>query len=246
MKNKFTLTIPNPCAADWQHMSVAEKGRFCQACQTTVTDFSTMDDASIKNYFRNNSGKVCGRFQAQQLKEYVLPSKPRLFFTFLSVCSLTSMLTSLPGLSQSPPATVQTPISPEQTLPNLQVSPVDSVVNTFIIKGRILEENNKNQSIPGATISVKGATTGTVSKADGSFQLQIPDTPAEKVTLVISFISYKTVEKEISYAQSTEVDLGIIYLPVDALMLGEVVTVGQVVPKWYQPRSFWWRFKQLF
>jgi len=113
MKNKFTLNIPNPCSADWNQMNSSDKGRFCLACQTTVIDFSTLDEAAIKEFFRNHTGKVCGRFQADQLKEYTLPARRRSVLAFLSVIGLTSFLVLIASLSKPPETFIQAkPILP--------------------------------------------------------------------------------------------------------------------------------------
>jgi TonB-linked SusC/RagA family outer membrane protein len=53
------------------------------------------------------------------------------------------------------------------------------------VKGRVLDE--KGEGVPGASITVKGTTTGTITDADGNFSLEVPD---EKSTLVVNGIGY--------------------------------------------------------
>ena len=51
------------------------------------------------------------------------------------------------------------------------------------ITGKVTDKDG--QTIPGATIVVKGTTTGTIADATGKFSIKVP---SENATLVISFI----------------------------------------------------------
>jgi len=65
---KMRISIENPCHEDWQKMTPESQGRFCQACEKTVVDFSKMSDAEILYYFSQpRNEKVCGRFRSEQL-----------------------------------------------------------------------------------------------------------------------------------------------------------------------------------
>ena len=58
----------------------------------------------------------------------------------------------------------------------------------------------------GVNVTVKGdATLGTISDMDGEYSLKIP---REKVTMVFSFIGYKTLEKSID-ANTTKLDISL-------------------------------------
>ena len=74
MNSKFSIKIPSPCHEDWNQMLPAEQGRFCQACEKTVVDFSQMSDEQVLNYFKlkqQTSERVCGRFRAEQVSKPV-------------------------------------------------------------------------------------------------------------------------------------------------------------------------------
>ena len=51
--------------------------------------------------------------------------------------------------------------------------------------------DNKGETVIGATISVKGTTQGTVTDADGRFELTVPSLPQ---TLVISNVGFQPTE----------------------------------------------------
>ena len=54
------------------------------------------------------------------------------------------------------------------------------------VKGKVMDKNK--ESLPGVTITVKGASIGTVTDIDGNYSLVAPD----NATLVFSFIGFKT------------------------------------------------------
>ena len=70
----------------------------------------------------------------------------------------------------------------------------------------------------GASVVVKGTTTGAVTDLDGKYTLQVPKTAT---TLVFSFVGAKT--KEISIGSSDEIDA---ILEDDATVLGDVVVTA--------------------
>lgn len=84
------------------------------------------------------------------------------------------------------------------------------------IRGRVKDENG--EGIPGASIQIKGTTTGTVSDNTGAFSLAVPDGDG---TLVISFVGYATQEIALSGRTSVEITL-----KPDVQALKEVMVVG--------------------
>jgi alpha-2-macroglobulin len=84
------------------------------------------------------------------------------------------------------------------------------------INGTVYDENNL--PLPGATIVIKGTTNGTVSDYEGRFAL---DADESIVTLVVSFIGFRTKELEVQFGS----DLSVFMEP-DIQQLQEVVVVG--------------------
>lgn len=83
------------------------------------------------------------------------------------------------------------------------------------LKGRVFDGNG--QPMPGATVQIKGTTTGVSTDMDGVFTLMVPDKTAK---LVISFVGYKTVEI------SASAPLNKIVMQEDAQTIEEVVVTG--------------------
>ena len=61
--------------------------------------------------------------------------------------------------------------------------------NLRVITGHVMDENG--DPLPGASVMLKGTTTGTVTDTKGAYKLSIPDTGQD--TLMISFVGYETV-----------------------------------------------------
>jgi hypothetical protein len=77
MSKVFELHIPLPCHENWDEMTPADKGRFCESCQKQVIDFTNMSDSQLVAFFKKPStGSVCGRFNNTQLNhEFEIPRK---------------------------------------------------------------------------------------------------------------------------------------------------------------------------
>ncbi|MEZ5013886.1 MAG: SusC/RagA family TonB-linked outer membrane protein [Chitinophagales bacterium] len=80
-----------------------------------------------------------------------------------------------------------------------------------------------NEALPGATIMVKGTTTGTVTDLDGKYILVVPQ---DKDELVITFLGYKTTTIAINGRNVVD-----IALEEDILGLDEIVVTALGIPK---------------
>ena len=83
--------------------------------------------------------------------------------------------------------------------------------------------NYEGESIPGATVLIKGTTNGTITDFDGNYSIK--NVPANAV-LVFSFVGMKT--QEVALVNQTEVN---IVLEEETIGIGEVVAVGYGVQK---------------
>jgi len=84
------------------------------------------------------------------------------------------------------------------------------------VTGKITDENGS--AVPGATVQVKGTSTGTATGADGTFKLNVP---ATATTLVVSFVGY--VQQEIPIAGKSEFSIALVPT---STTLTDVVVVG--------------------
>ncbi len=78
MKKSIQIQIPEPCHENWDKMTAANQGRFCNACSKVVVDFSMMSDKEILNHISTVGGKICGRVNDDQLNRPIqMPAEPR-------------------------------------------------------------------------------------------------------------------------------------------------------------------------
>jgi len=90
----------------------------------------------------------------------------------------------------------------------------EKLVADVEVSGLVTDEIGNG--LPGATVSVRGTTVGTVTDLDGKYKLSVP----EGVTLVFSFIGYVTKEIEVS---GSTID---VQMELDTAQLEEIVVIG--------------------
>jgi TonB-linked SusC/RagA family outer membrane protein len=90
------------------------------------------------------------------------------------------------------------------------------------VSGKVTN-NTDNKPIQGASVVVKGSTSGTQTDADGNFKISVPD----NATLVISFVGYDQVEVPVA----GKAVLGTISLNQLSSSLNEIVVTGYATQK---------------
>lgn len=163
---KLNITIPEPCNEEWSTMTSTEKGQFCNSCTKEVFDFTHYSDEQLIKRFEKE-GDLCGRFTTTQLdRDLVLQRKKNhnyLSYAFSGLLSL-FLLNSSNSKAQEKPNTIQTDKKfTSIPLQNTQVT--DSIT----VSGTVLDETN--MPLPGATVVIKGTTTGVSTDFDGKFSL---------------------------------------------------------------------------
>jgi hypothetical protein len=228
MKKTFTIEVKEPCAQSWAEMTPQETGRFCAACQKTVTDFTAFTDEEFTAFFQQKKETGCGRFTKRQLSISIIPPSKRINFGMVNRIAAASLLTAL-GLplqasAQAKDTTVQQSIFNNKP---------DSVLYEQLlqIKGTVKEPNG--EGIPGVSITIAGTNSGTMTDVDGNFELELPK-KEEGYTLTIASIPYG--KKEINVNQPGHIDI-----VMDELegTIG-IVTVVRV------KHSFWYRITHPF
>ncbi len=84
------------------------------------------------------------------------------------------------------------------------------------VRGRVTDE--KGDGLPGVSIVVKGTQQGTVTNAEGQYEISVPN---DNTTLIFSFVGY--VSQEVVVGSRTSIDIP---LKADEKALEEVVVVG--------------------
>ena len=92
----------------------------------------------------------------------------------------------------------------------------------YTISGSVLDMDTQ-EPLVGAAAVLKGTTTGSSTGVDGSFKIE--GVPSGKYTVVISFVGYESIGKEVTVANEN-IDLGSISLYEAAFMFDQVVISG--------------------
>lgn len=58
-----SISVPNPCAEDWNKMSGGDKARFCGICEKNVYNISAMTEREADKLLFKNKEKVCIRME---------------------------------------------------------------------------------------------------------------------------------------------------------------------------------------
>lgn len=90
----------------------------------------------------------------------------------------------------------------------------------------IIWEQESDEGITGANIILKGTATGTISGADGSFELG--GLPAGNQVIAISFIGYAPREITVRIVAGSTADLGRVILETQAIGLQEISVIASV------------------
>ena len=73
------------------------------------------------------------------------------------------------------------------------------------ITGKITDESQ--EGVTGASVRVKGTTLGTISDINGNYSIEVPEAD---MTLIFSFIGYKT--QEVAVGNETIIDIKSVYI----------------------------------
>jgi hypothetical protein len=193
MSKKLQLHIAEPCHENWDNMSPAEKGRFCDSCQKQVVDFSNMSDREIVQFFKKPStGSVCGRFMNDQLERDMIVEKKRLpwikyFFQFVFPAFVISKQAHTQGMVVREKPIVETPLSTKGQVKKPSSKSELKVIVTDITTTLPIPYASVNIISVNASATKQSAST----KADGSSLFKIKNSE-DAFDIEISSVGYKT------------------------------------------------------
>jgi hypothetical protein len=201
------ISVPEPCSEDWNKMAPAgDNRRHCDSCEKSVVDFTYMTDREVLNHYQNNDGKICGRFRASQLNRKLTIGHRSSRRGAIAAAAAASLLLAAPLAGQQvlenptepaaihlAPTTSSAPAAAPKTLPR-----------TVRLNGVVTDVDG--ETLIGASVLVKGTTTGAVTDIDGKFSLVI-DLTNEPV-LVVFYTGFATREEPVSKVDLTQLESG--------------------------------------
>lgn len=226
MSKKLQLHIAEPCHENWDNMSPIEKGRFCDACQKQVVDFSAMSDREIVQFFKKPpTGSVCGRFMNDQLERDMVIEKKRLpwikyFFQFIFPALVISKQAHTQGM-----VIRRTPVADTPLLTKGQVKKPSSLSELKII----VTDSITHLPIPYASVNIISMNSSiqqsNSTKADGAALFQLKK-KQEAFDIAISSVGYKSETIKVLPADLSDNKVIKVALRVDVKEMQEVTVVS--------------------
>lgn len=183
------INIIAPCHENWDEMTANEQGRFCDACQKTVIDFSKMSDLEIYHALHNHKGKICGRLTLQQIENFnaaheYFPS-PSNIKKWSLAAALAGVL-AYPSLSQ-PEVNFQNALASVMPVLNTNLEQnasseiIDNPVDSIVLEGKVVRKAN-GLELTHATVQIEGTNISVQTDHKGHFKISIPSSK-EKIVL---------------------------------------------------------------
>ena len=120
-------------------------------------------------------------------------------------------------------STANPPVQTTKKAPIKVVDLSDSCASPVIVRGMVIDEENKEPVI-GAAVFIDGTNKGIATNVDGQFALKVPS----DTSLVISYIGYKKQKVHVSSLLRSENN--VIILKTDgSLMLGDLAVVTKTI-----------------
>jgi hypothetical protein len=200
---KFSIQINKPCSQNWDEMTQQEKGRFCSHCTKVVVDFTAMTESQITAFFKNHTGKVCGRFYTSQL-EYIYPVSLRKapwymnrFLQFAMSGLLTLKIAD--STAQSPdPEKIQiksTSIGENNLLPSLKAHVKKTIEGTVM-------GDYREAGLERTTVMINETGQSFETDSTGKFKFELPeDFKGKEFTIVFSHRGYQSESRRITVAR---------------------------------------------
>jgi outer membrane protein OmpA-like peptidoglycan-associated protein len=178
---KMHIHLPKPCHENWSEMTVTEQGKFCNACQKEVVDFTILSDIEILGIIKQKPFSICGRFKENQLdKELISPlvhKKPNK--TYLKwLMSLLSFISVKQVYSKS----ITPPYTQEQGFGKFRT-------NEIVISGIVKDESGK--VVQEAYVQIADTTIRT--SIDGTFSYTLAGNEPNEFKIII-YDNNQTVE----------------------------------------------------
>ena len=200
MQKKTSLYIPTPCHKDWNKMSPTQQGKFCSSCSKQVVDFSLMSDNQILNFLSNQSGKLCGRFDAEQLRRPLIETKiKKRKSCWMALTMPLLVLFKRTEAQQNVKLTGDTIYSMLPSKENINEQLVGKIAicepsKQITITGKVVDESNI--VVPFVNVIQKGTHNAVAANSEGQFSINVDGN--KKITLIVSGVGFNTQEQAIN------------------------------------------------
>jgi hypothetical protein len=182
------LRIENPCHENWSQMTPLEKGRFCDACQKKVHDFTSSSKQELIDLYQLNEGHLCGRVKTAFLTEqFVTYQQNKNYLHYLKTFCLAAII----GFGASLFTVKSALASNLNKLKNEYLTIQDSI-NLVEIKGVVRDKENKELLPFCSVVIMKGDSViaNAFTDMDGKFSLKIDSKKFPEFDLKVQYVGY--------------------------------------------------------
>jgi hypothetical protein len=220
MQKQTSIYIPKPCHEDWNKMTPTQQGKFCSACSKQVIDFSLMSDNQIINVLSNQSEKLCGRFDVEQLQRPLIETKIKKKKSWWMALTMPLLFLFEKSEAQDIKILKDTPYYEMDT--TVFMGAVASIAHDkqIIVKGKVVDENN--EPVPFAAITEKGTKNAIAADANGFFTISIKGNTQE-IILTGSAVGLETTDQKINFSQDSTT---IVMMRMSRALAGDVVVTA--------------------
>lgn len=188
-KLKMYLRIENPCHENWTQMTPMEKGRFCDACQKKVHDFTSSGKNELIDAYHSNGGNLCGRVSSTLLtNEFVAYQQRNYYLQYLKTFCLATIISFGASLF-----TVKSAVASNLNKLKNEYLTIQDSSSVVQLKGVIRDKENK-ELLPFCNVKVMigdSVITGTSTDMDGTFSLKIDSKRFPVFDLKVQYVGYK-------------------------------------------------------
>lgn len=242
MKKSITLSVPQPCSQKWAAFEKTSDGGYCASCCKVVVDLSRKSDDEILKFFTHRPVATCARLKPDQLKTYtpiVQPSqvKPGLALLKAGFVSLLLLVTDKQAHSQN--RLGKTVVTIHQQSESTQEKPVSNV-DERVIRG-IAKSEDDSSALPGVNVVLKGTAIGTLTDADGRFELNAAVNAGD--VPIFSFIGFRSKEFVVPKEPMGALE---IVMTLDMDVMGEVAIGGVYQTQPSRVKQIWTKLTKWF
>jgi RNase P/RNase MRP subunit p29 len=204
MQKQTSIYIPKPCHEDWNKMTPTQQGKLCSACNKQVVDFSLMSDNQILNFLSDQSGKLCGRFDTEQLQRPLVETKVQKKKSWWMAFAMPLLFLFERSEAQSVKSVGDTiyntkPGEASICNPNAALAQVVGKIAVsskplITIKGKVVDE--KGNALAHASIMHKEFGEGIITDSLGNFEIKVKSYN-DSITLTASYVGFASSDKKL-------------------------------------------------
>jgi hypothetical protein len=241
---EYTVKISKPCSESWASMTDSGKGRYCSHCTKNVVDFTQLTDNEILQLVENATGKLCGRFNQEQLNRCLIQTgkksvNPQLYKILAGLLLLSSAENSIAHEEKSATSIVAQPVNDNLVMPEIMHKESknefqsDSLKNT--VRGKIIDAITK-EPLPFVNIRIIDSQVGTLTDVDGNFKITIPDSLLkDQIRFLAVFLGYDKTYFTVDLKNLSGTN-EVLLIPANQVIMGDMV-IEKAHRKWWKRKK---------